>query len=53
MRSSAKPLWVVLVLLAVPASACLWDYDTLRDERRGLPGIAEVLAGQWEKHSQF
>jgi tetratricopeptide (TPR) repeat protein len=44
---------LVLVSATCPAIACLWDYDTLRDERRGLPGIAEVLAGKWEKHSQF
>lgn len=36
-----------------PALACIWDDDTLRDERRGLPGIAEILAGKWEKHSRF
>lgn len=40
-------------LLPTVAVACLWDYDTIRDERRGLPGIAEVLAGRWEKHSAF
>lgn len=46
---------VLLAILVVPAAAvaCLWDYDTIRDERRGLPGIAEVLAGKWEKHSAF
>ena len=44
----------VLVATFSPAAlACLWDYDTLRDERRGLPGIAEVLAGKWERHSPF
>jgi tetratricopeptide (TPR) repeat protein len=42
---------VLLMLLATPALACLWDYDTLRDERRGLPGVAEILAGKWERHS--
>jgi tetratricopeptide (TPR) repeat protein len=36
-----------------PAAVCLWDYDTIRDERRGLPGVAEVLAGKWERHSPF
>lgn len=35
------------------ATACLWDYDTLRDERRGLPGVAEALAGKWEKHDDY
>ena len=43
----------VVLLVAAPAVACMWDYDTLRDERRGLPGVAEVLAGQWERHSPF
>lgn len=43
----------LLALMTASAHACLWDYDTLRDERRGLPGVAEILAGRWEKHSQF
>lgn len=53
MRRMKTSAWISLVmcLLAVPALACLWDYDTLRDERRGLPGVAEVLAGKWERHS--
>lgn len=46
--------FVLAVLLTAPTlRACLWDYDTIRDERRGMPGIAEVLAGRYEKHSQF
>lgn len=44
---------LLLGLASTSAVACLWDYDTLKDERRGLPGIAEVLAGKWEKHSRF
>src|SRR5687768_13558523 len=44
---------VILLLASAPAGACLWDDDTLRDERRGMPGIAEVLAGRFEKHSDF
>jgi tetratricopeptide (TPR) repeat protein len=54
-RMSRRLFVVVLALLcfAHPAQACLWDYDTLRDEKRGMPGIAEVLAGQWERHSRF
>jgi tetratricopeptide (TPR) repeat protein len=31
----------------------LWDYDTLRDEQRGLPAVASILAGKWERHSGF
>ena len=50
-----RSAWPVLTVLftAGTAAACLWDYDTLRDEKRGLPGVAEVLAGQWEQHSRF
>jgi tetratricopeptide (TPR) repeat protein len=44
---------LTLLLMVASARACMWDYDTLRDERRGLPGVAEILAGRWEKHSQF
>jgi tetratricopeptide (TPR) repeat protein len=44
---------ILIALLPSAARACLWDSDTLRDERRGLPGIAEVLAGRWERHSAF
>lgn len=50
-----KPLLVIgaLLVIAAPVLACLWDEDTLRDERSGMPGIAEVLAGRFEKHSEF
>ena len=44
---------ILVLALARSALACLWDNDTLRDERRGLPGIAEILAGKWERHSAF
>ena len=44
---------LILPALAPAARARLWDYDTLRDEQRGLPGVAEILAGRWERHSEF
>ena len=44
---------LTVLLLAAPAGACIWDYDTLRDEQRGLPSVAAVLAGKWERHSDF
>lgn len=43
----------LIVLLCPRAHACLWDYDTLRDERRGLPGMLEILTGRYERHSDF
>src|SRR4051812_33781516 len=54
MQRAAAAIALLLVMsLAVPARACLWDYDTIRDEKRGLPGIAEIIAGKFEKHSRF
>src|SRR5690349_11409039 len=52
-RPFCRLILIVSFALARPASACLWDYDTIRDEKRGLPGIAEVLAGKWERHSRY
>jgi tetratricopeptide (TPR) repeat protein len=52
-RRAVPSLPVLLALLATPTFACLWDNDTILDERRGLPGVAEVLAGKWERHSPF
>src|SRR5687768_8180618 len=56
-RRNGSLFWSVLVasmlLVATPAAfACLWDRDTLLDEKRGLPGVAEILAGKWERHSK-
>jgi len=54
MRGTTLPTALALVaVLAAPAAACIWDDDTLLDERRGLPGVAEVIAGKWERHSPF
>jgi len=52
------PMRLALLIVAVaclvrPAGACLWDYDTLRDEQRGLPTVAAVLAGKFERHADF
>ena len=52
-RPHLAALLTLLALLAAPAAACLWDNDTLLDERRGLPGVAAILAGKWERHSSF
>lgn len=42
---------LVVCLLAGPAWACLWDDDALVDEKRGLPGMAALLADRYERHS--
>jgi tetratricopeptide (TPR) repeat protein len=43
----------LVLTFASPALACIWDRDTLRDEQRGLPSVAAVLAGRWEQHSDL
>lgn len=47
------PLVLIIASLACPAVACLWDRDTVRDEERGLPGMKELVAGKWERHSRL
>gem|GEM_PF-2850116 len=42
----------VMTMFSPRVGACIWDYDTLRDERRGLPGVSEALAGRFEKRSE-
>src|SRR4051812_41398883 len=51
---SSFPIVALLILaLSRTSLACLWDNDTLQDERRGLPGMSEILAGKWERHSRY
>ncbi len=33
------------------ADACLWDYDTLKEESLGQPDVAAVIGGDLHKHS--
>lgn len=45
-------LLVLLPLVATPALACLWDYDTLAMERTRFPEIHELIAGKFLRHSE-
>ena len=52
-----KLLLVTLCLLgsslsAPPTFACLWDKDTLAQERHRMPTVFELLTGQFPQHSQ-
>ncbi|MEM8873128.1 MAG: hypothetical protein AAGD32_02610 [Planctomycetota bacterium] len=41
-------------LLFIPlVLACIWDNDTLKEEQRGLPEVAALIEGRFEKHSDF
>ncbi len=51
-RRAARRLTIVLGCLAVAvttARACLWDYDTLRAEANGLPGVVEIITGRFDR----
>ena len=41
---------LLLTLLTAPATACLWDDDTLAVEQAGMPDITAVLAGRFDRH---
>lgn len=44
---------VVLVFILPAASlACLWDYDTLRQERARFPSTLELITGKFLRHSR-
>ena len=37
--------------LAAPARACMWDYDTLHEERSRFPSVLELIVGHFPQHS--
>lgn len=43
--------FLLTVVLAAPATACLWDYDTLQMERERFPGALELIVGKFLRHS--
>src|SRR6476620_5441917 len=45
---------VLSVIIALPASACacLWDYDTLKQERARFPDALEIITGKFLRHSK-
>jgi tetratricopeptide (TPR) repeat protein len=52
-----KHLWALVLAVgavaaeAPPASACLWDYDTLKEEALRDADVGKIVKGQLEKHS--
>jgi tetratricopeptide (TPR) repeat protein len=42
---------VILFGTAAVANACLWDYDTLKMERRQFPSTLELITGKFLRHS--
>lgn len=44
-------LVLYLLCLGMPASACLWDRDTLAMERARFPEVNELIVGYFPRHS--
>jgi tetratricopeptide (TPR) repeat protein len=49
----SRPVLVAMAILALPgwAGACLWDSDTLQQERMRFPSTLELIAGKFLRHS--
>ena len=48
-----RPAIVLAIILGVPSAAlaCLWDYDTLQQERARFPAALELITGKFLRHS--
>ena len=47
--------WVSLllaILLPTAALACLWDSETLKQERARFPSVLELITGKFLRHSK-
>jgi tetratricopeptide (TPR) repeat protein len=51
-RQLAFLLALGMVQLPAVALACLWDYDTLLEERTRFPDTIELITGKFLRHSQ-
>lgn len=50
MRKFLLPFFVVLAC-GLPVHACLWDRDTLQQERSAFPNMLELITGKFLRHS--
>ena len=52
---TSRHRWILAIVLLglLPASlwACLWDYDTLKQERARFPSTLELITGKFLRHS--
>lgn len=42
---------IALLVMTSPALACMWDSDTIAEERSKFPTAMEILAGKYNRHS--
>ena len=47
-RDAGLMLLSILATVSI-AWACAWDRDTLRQEAAGLPGVADVITGNFDR----
>ena len=51
MKYRTRTLVILVLLIPVPLVACLWDSDTLEEERRQFPSVLELITGKFLRHS--
>ncbi len=49
-RSPLPHLAAFALLAAMPAHACINDRDTLAEEIKGLPDVAQIITGRFERN---
>ncbi len=49
-KMKVSKLILVTVVVASRAGACLWDYDTLAMEAKGLPDVVQVVTGRFDRN---
>lgn len=51
MKYRTETILLLIVLMPAPLAACLWDSDTLEEERRQFPSVLELITGKFLRHS--
>lgn len=51
MKYQTRTILLLIVLIPAPLAACLWDSDTLEEERRQFPTVLELITGKFLRHS--
>ncbi len=51
MSTSSWSALLIVLLLPVSVCACLWDHDTLKQERSRFPSTLELITGKFLRHS--
>ena len=52
MRTLVLATLLLAAAPSAPAHACLWDYDTLKEEALGQPEVTALVGGDLHKHSK-